>query len=151
MVRPFLLYLYFMGPVEYLERVRRINVPEAAQKAIQRTGSVYSDLQREQLFQGLSQNDEPIVPPYSGSTVSRKKKKGQPYDRVTLRDTGSYYSGISIEVTGDKIIIGSSDEKDADLSKRYGRNLLGLGPGKMTEYVPVLLPIFISEIKNQMR
>lgn len=139
------------SPAKFLQMVRRINIHDAAQNAIARTGSTFVDLQRDQLYQGLRSDGEPIVPPYSSSTVSRKKKKGQPFDVVTLRDTGSYYSGIAIDVDGDKIRIESSDSKDADLTKKYGKNLLGLGPGKRAEYIPTLLPVLIDEIKKQMK
>lgn len=140
-----------MGPVEYLSKIRKINVYDATERAIQRTASTFVDLQREQLQQGLRADGEPIVPPYSASTVAKKKKKGQPFDRVTAKDTGSYYAGIGIEVDGDKVKIQSSDSKDGDLAKQYGKNLLGLGPGKRSEYVPTLFPVLIDEIKKQIQ
>lgn len=138
------------SPAQFLQMIRRINVPDAAQTAIARTSTTFVELQREQLYQGVKADGEAIVPPYSSSTIGRKKKKGQPSDRVTLKDTGSFYSGINIEVSGDKVQIESSDSKDADLTKKYGKNVLGLGPDKRSEYVPILFPVLIDEIKKQM-
>ena len=32
--------------------------------------------------------------PYKPSTIRKKQKKGQPFDRVTLRDTGQWYNSL---------------------------------------------------------
>lgn len=64
--------------------------------------------------------------PYSQLTISIKRLKGQPYDRVTLRDTGEFHSSFYIEYNDDFFEIKAADEKTDDLIKRYGRYILGL-------------------------
>lgn len=47
-----------------------------------------------QLYEGLNAKGEMIRPKYRPSTIKRKKKKGHPYNRVTLKDEGDFYEGF---------------------------------------------------------
>lgn len=65
--------------------------------------------------------------PYAWSTIKRKHKKGQPVDRVTLRDTGKFYKSLHVEFdpTGGFYIV-STDYKAKYLLKRYGTTIFRL-------------------------
>ena len=64
--------------------------------------------------------------PYSPVTIQIKELKGQPTNRVTLRDEGDFESSFYVEV-GDKAFeIKASDFKTEDLIKKYGRQIMGL-------------------------
>lgn len=68
---------------------------------------------------------------YSPFTVKEKIKKGQPTDRVTLKDTGEFYKSFQIDLSGDDIIIEADTIKIAwdgaqDLLDIYGDDILGL-------------------------
>ena len=64
--------------------------------------------------------------PYTANTIQRKRKKSQPYDRVTLKDTGKFYSSLDIQFDDSGFYVTSSDEKANILLKRYGKTIFRL-------------------------
>ena len=64
--------------------------------------------------------------PYRPLTIAIKEEKGQPTDRVTLRDEGDFQSSFYLEVNERQFEIKASDWKTEDLVKKYGRQILGL-------------------------
>lgn len=64
--------------------------------------------------------------PYSEITIEIKKAKGQPTNRVTLRDEGNFESSFFLEVGKESFEIKASDFKTEHLIKMYGRQILGL-------------------------
>lgn len=64
--------------------------------------------------------------PYSQRTIKRKQKKGQPTDRVTLRDTGEFYASLHVEFDGKGFYVTSTDDKAEYLLKRYGKTIFRL-------------------------
>ena len=85
------------------------------------------DENRSQLFDGLDKEGKEIVNEqggkYSPTTIIIKKEKGQPTDRVTLRDTGDWQDAMFLEVKGNEILTDSSDWKTDELLKKYDRNM----------------------------
>ena len=64
--------------------------------------------------------------PYSPLTFEIKKEKGQPYNRVTLRDEGDFEHSFYVEADTQQFTIKAADWKTEDLIQRYGRQILGL-------------------------
>ena len=64
--------------------------------------------------------------PYSPLTIEIKQSKGQPTNRVTLRDEGDFESSFFLEVGNTQFEIKASDWKTEELIHRYGRQILGL-------------------------
>lgn len=64
--------------------------------------------------------------PYSPLTIEIKKEKGQPYNRVTLRDEGDFEQSFYVEAGTQQFTIKAADWKTEDLIQRYGRQILGL-------------------------
>lgn len=64
--------------------------------------------------------------PYQPLTIQIKREKGQPTNRVTLRDEGDFESSFFIEADGEKFEIKAGDWKTEGLIKKYGRQILGL-------------------------
>lgn len=64
--------------------------------------------------------------PYRPRTIKRKKRKGQPYNRVTLKDTGEWYDSLRLVYDVDGFFITSTDEKNKYLKKKYGPLILRL-------------------------
>ena len=64
--------------------------------------------------------------PYTGRTIDIKQSKGQPTNRVTLRDTGEFHSSFYIEAGIDSFMIKASDPKTLELMAKYGDEILGL-------------------------
>lgn len=66
--------------------------------------------------------------PYSPITVEIKKQKGQPYDRVTLRDTGDFQKSIKVDANRTEFEIVATDRKTPALLGKYGEEIFGLTP-----------------------
>lgn len=64
--------------------------------------------------------------PYSPLTIEIKQSKGQPTNRVTLRDEGDFESSFFLEVGNTQFEIKASDWKTEELIQMYGRQILGL-------------------------
>lgn len=83
----------------------------------------------EQLFEqginrlGISISD---YAPYSPYTIQIKEQKGQPTNRVTLRDEGDFESSFFLQVSDKQFEIKAGDFKTEELIKKYGRQILGL-------------------------
>ena len=133
-----------------LKKLESIDVGEAARVSITNTKDYAVAQQKLQLFQGIGADDLKIIPSYSAKTKRIKITKGQPIDRVTLRDTGAFYQGIRIDVVGEVIRTDSIDKKSQDLQGRYGGEIFGMGTNYRTRYVKILLPEFIKQIKSKL-
>ena len=71
--------------------------------------------------------------PYTTRTMQIKQRKGQPYDRVTLRDTGEFYSSLHVEFDDDGFYVTSTDDKAKYLLARYGKTIFRLTNQNFTE------------------
>lgn len=83
----------------------------------------------EQLFEkGITSTGVSIADyaPYSPVTVEIKQMKGQPVNRVTLRDEGDFHASFAIKATDEEFEIVANDWKVKDLTLYYGDEILGL-------------------------
>ena len=96
-----------------------INILESLAKAIAETNA-------DQMFSGIRADDTDIEPTYKPFTVAIKKEKGQPTDRVTLKDTGEFHRSIFVKFTKDTIIIDSNNDLRDKLVEKYGATIFGL-------------------------
>lgn len=79
--------------------------------------------------------------PYADYTVEYKKATGQPYNRVTLHDEGSFSGSFYIEIGSDRFTIKASDSKTLDLVRKYGEQILGLTlKNKVRFLVEIVIP-----------
>lgn len=134
-----------------LKKLESINVLDAAKSAIIETKDYAIAVQKVQLFQGLESTDLKIIPSYTKRTKQIKEKKGQPTDRVTLKDTGAFYQGIRIDVVGELIRINSVDPKTSALETKYGKEIFGLGTQARISYIPKLKIAFVKHIKAYLK
>lgn len=105
-----------------------------------------------QLFeQGVNAVGVPIMDykPYAPLTIQIKREKGQPYDRVTLRDTGDFHGSFYIVTANDHFIITASDPKTAGLVRKYDRRIFGLTPENKNELTwDYIYPDALNMIKS---
>jgi hypothetical protein len=83
----------------------------------------------EQMYAGFDSNNNNIEPNYSNMTKRIKASKGQPIDRVTLKDTGDFHKSLKVK---DFEII-STDVKAKSLQSKYGADILGTSPEDQSE------------------
>jgi hypothetical protein len=89
-----------------------------------------ADLQAQQLYRGVDINEQPLTLDgggYAPFTIQEKIKKGQPYDRITWRDSGAFYLSLKAQISGSKYSIKSDSFKFDKLKKRSGAKAIGLG------------------------
>lgn len=98
---------------------------------------------------GEDRNGNKIQPPYAPVTVQIKRKKGQPTNRVTLRDTFEWQSSFFVQYLADGFEIMASDWKTDRLKAKYGDSILGL-QDEAVQYLlqNYYLPRLIEELKN---
>lgn len=106
---------------------------------------------QDQLFeQGINANGVSIsdYAPYSPLTIEYKMAMGQPYDRVTLRDTGDFHAGFTLQYSPKAFTITSTDWKTQMLMKKYGRDIFGLTASNKDELRwEYIYPDLLNKIK----
>ena len=94
-------------------------------KSVKRDSKKVEKKERERLFDGKTYTGESIVPEYTSTTKRIKSIKGQPIDRVTLKDTGAFHKSIKFEVSKTITQLNATDPKTDKLEAKY-QNILGL-------------------------
>lgn len=90
-----------------------------------------------------------IHPKYTDFTISIKLSKGQPTDRVTLKDTGAFYRSINVVANSNQLIIETSIEYARKLVEKYGKDILGIQDMEMKEFViRFVMPQIKKNISN---
>lgn len=103
----------------------------------------------EQLFAaGVRSDGSNITPPYTPFTVRLKGFKGQPTDRVTLRDTGDFHDSFRLEFQADEFSIVSGDWKEAKLKAKYGDAILGLTDENVQRLIDTIREPLLEDLKN---
>lgn len=87
--------------------------------------------------------------PYTLTTKRIKSAKGQPTDRVTLRDTGDFYSAFFIMADDKGFKIESEDWKVDKLVDKYGEEILGLTDDNLNELIwEYIYPMLIEKARQ---
>lgn len=109
------------------------------------------DLNRDdQLFDaGTTGTGLPVRPSYADVTVQYKKRKGQPYDRVTLRDKGNFHRSFRVTYRSGKFEIDATDRKTAKLVKKYGKEIFGLTGKSLGEFVLIIKPDVVIRARRK--
>ena len=86
---------------------------------------------------------------YAQYTIAIKQMTGQPHDRVTLKDTGSFHKKLELKsFPGHAAIIGDTKKSDGDIMDNIDVNeALGLTP----ENINKLRPTLVNEMTKQIR
>jgi phosphoribosylaminoimidazole carboxylase (NCAIR synthetase) len=96
--------------------------------AIRKKKKVVLDWNREdQLFKDGINNDGTKIQEYRPATVAFKEEKGQPTNRVTLRDTGSFHKSFYLIFQPESFSIYAKDPKTPEITKAYRRGFGGRG------------------------
>lgn len=141
-----------------LERFTQINETEILQQIFRSTElqELIIELNtQDQLFEKgedkLGRRLDAIGGGYSFYTIALKQQKGQPTDRVTLKDTGAFYDSFKVVVPSgeDYIIIIANPIKDGkDINEEWGGYIIGLQQEniyKVIDYIREKAPIIIRQ------
>jgi hypothetical protein len=126
--------------------LKKFDIREEVKEAIVVTNNDVAKLNRKQLYEGQTANGTPIQPAYTWRTVFYKNIKGQPSDRVTLKDKGDFYNSIKVNVKTDTFDIIATDYKSDALHNKYGKSILGMTDVNRTQYIQ---QSFFPELQNR--
>lgn len=87
--------------------------------------------------------------PYHPLTLKYKFLKRQPYDRITLRDSGDFHRSFKIIADDVEFLIFADDWKTSELLDKYGANILGLTDENLQIVVwEYIYPAILSKLKQ---
>lgn len=109
------------------------------------------DANTEQLWAGKTRDNQDIEPPYSEWTVAVKNTFGQPFDRVTLKDTGAFYKAFTVKWGPDKFELLSTDEKYDKLGEKYGFQIYGLSPEHLADIRVEVTPYLFDYARKALK
>lgn len=102
----------------------------------------------DQLFRGINADGQEVAPPYRPSTVIRKMRKSQPYDRVTLRDEGDFHASFFIRYDVDQFTLDATDQKKQWLDRKYSPKIYGLTDANIGRLTGMVEARFIDEARK---
>lgn len=122
----------FKGLWRELEKVY-FNIEPVMQNVIQNNERFIVDMNAQQMYAGEKATGKPIKPPYAPATIRYKQKKGQPTNRVTLRDTGDFhFKHLKVIARYNDFVIDTSLSGNRPYGflmqgpRSYGEDILGL-------------------------
>lgn len=89
---------------------------------------------------------------YAPSTIAYKRRKGQRYDHVTLKDEGDFYNSFNVKVNVNEIIIDADDSSkyNKPLFEVWGIDVLGLTDDNMNYIKEMILENYIKFVLNEL-
>jgi hypothetical protein len=85
---------------------------------------------------------------YSPNTEYLKREKGQPINRMTLRDTGKFYATFNAKVVrGELYLTANTIKEGEDLEDRFGK-VIGLTEESKDELRKQAKPIIMQYVKS---
>ena len=121
----------FTRTVEDLQKSVNLSIKESVNK----NKDVLKTMQTEQqMFAGQTATEEAIKPSYQPATINYKKRTGQPFDRVTLKDTGDFYKSIEIEAKANDFVISTQISYSIYLVEKYA-DILGITDTNLNTFV----------------
>lgn len=118
------------------------------------TIATITEMNAQQLFEGKRSDDSEIDPEYKPYTVRVKQDKGQPTDRVTLRDTGEFYDELRVKTSYGRSEVYNTNWKAQKLEEKYNDGdavIYGLAPKYMELLRSYLFKDFNSFVHNYFR
>lgn len=103
-----------------------------------------------QLQSGQSGEGSEIVPSYRPSTIERKKRRGQPYNKVTLEDEGDFHASFFVRYGDDFFELDSDDQKRVYLERKYGQKIYGLTDENTSRLIASIREEFIGEFRRKL-
>lgn len=109
---------------------------------------------QDQLYeQGITATGVSIMDyaPYSDITIQYKQEKGDPYDRVTLRDEGDFHRSFFLQIDNEKFTFDAEDWKTRDLLRLYGDEIMGLTQHNIEELEKgIILPLLMEQARKDL-
>jgi len=137
--------------IKNIKKVKKLGFENLVQEAVKESDDMIIALNTDdQLYnKGINNDGSKVEPAYTRTTVSIKKKKGQPSNRVTLKDTGDFHDSFKVKASRGEVEIYATDKKAAKLEKKYGDKIYGLTSENRDKYSSeILYPIILKNLKK---
>lgn len=136
---------------ELIDRLKKVPVQSFIAETVEENDAWIGDKNAEQLWEGKRSDGSIIEPPYRALTIEIKSVKGQPTDRVTLKDEGDFYQGLTAVAKPDSFSIIGTDDKTLKLKRKYGDEITGLSEESIKEFQDdILRESLIEKAKNHL-
>jgi len=146
----------------FIKRIKSIDQNQILKMAMADLEPKIEEMNRDQLWRGIDSGQNPLSPSYSEGTKKAKKKKGQPTNRVTLKDTGDFHKSIKAKAEREFVLIQSKHTVEGfDLAgyldgtsghqfPGYGQgvSIYGLTPDNLKILFKDLRPLIRKEFRN---
>ncbi len=133
-----------------IKNLKSFDFEKAILKVVKDNDNVALDLNTEsQLFgKGIDSKGNLLPGPYAPFTIEIKNLKGQPTNRITLRDTGEFHEGFFMKATSFPVEIDSSDSKTSELKSQWGEDIFGLTDESQSEFNEQILDDIQTALKK---
>ncbi len=140
----------FSAQLKFIDELE-LNVFNVLKETIGQFDFVLKDyITNKQLFREGIDGDGERLAGYARTTIRIKISKGQPVDRTTTVDEGYFHASIQIDEFSDRFEVSSDVSYDKYILKRYGRNILKITKGNLTEFLNVyFLPNLKTYVNNR--
>lgn len=135
--------------IEYFENIDEV-VNDLVMSLLRDREKLIIQLNVDQLYSGIDNDGDKITPPYKPSTVKRKRRKGQPVDRVTTRDKGDHHESIFVKYGNNEFELDAEDFKKQYLVRKYGNKLYGLTEDSIEKISNDMRDELIELLKSKM-
>lgn len=141
--------------LQVAEKLARTNVTQTLVKILNKpkTKKFITDLNTKVQLFDYGENNEgvqlsAIGRPYAPSTIRIKARKGQPSNRVTLKDTGDFYKTFDVQVKNNAnfTITANTMKSGQDLEDRWGDDIVGLQDENVIKVMQYLETEFYKEV-----
>lgn len=108
---------------EMIRRLDDLNLDEVVHESLGETADDLLEANKEQMYAGSTNEDQPISPAYKDPYYARKKNQMNAAPGLGVPDlklTGAFYDGTQAEVNEDAITLTSNVEYAKYLEARYG-------------------------------
>lgn len=87
---------------------------------------------------------------YANYTIFEKIRKGQPYDKVTLKDTGAFQKSFEKELVKQAFAIkADSEKKDGEIEDNVDlKNVLNLSKDEISKLVDEIKPDYVQKVRE---
>lgn len=141
-----------IGINKLIENMMNLDVKATVADAVDATKTEIVAYQQGQMLRGKDRFGGQIGK-YKNPDYARRKANQNPlagYGNVDLRDKGPFQQNIKVVTFIDSVQIFSTDEKNEDLTEKYGEKIFGLSPEFAGEYAQLYLtPKANSLIKDK--
>ena len=132
------------------KRLKSFNLEKAILQVVKDNANVAIDLNTDsQLFdKGIDSKGNLLPGPYAPFTIDIKGLKGQPTDRITLRDTRDFHDSFFIKANKFPVEIDATDSKTSELKSEWGDDIFGLTSDSLLELKSQILPDLQDKISK---